>query len=211
MGICLDNKVADMQYDAAGGLGTIVKSEVNRIRIDERSKVLDRLHLIPWNAGGKVLFPGERVNPDDKESPINKHYFMNLKAQAWWKLRERVYNTYCAVMSGGKLNPKTGKVDCPEWVLAGVTVPATTYDPDDLISIDSRLPLLHKIIKELCQPTASKGAKLKLVVDKAPDGTRSPNLGDSIVMNYWPMPRTDIEFINIGLGAKIFVGGEPLQ
>jgi len=28
---------------------------------------------------------------------------------------------------------------------------------------------------------------MKLVVDKSPEGTRSPNLADAVVMAYWPM------------------------
>ena len=29
---------------------------------------------------------------------------------------------------------------------------------------------------------------MKLVIDKAPDGTRSPNMADAIVMSFWPIP-----------------------
>jgi phage terminase large subunit len=207
MGNCVKEGVPELQYDAAGGLGSIVKSEVNRLA-DEGVKL--KVFCVPWNAGGKVLKPGDRVDPDDKESPLNKNYFANLKAQAWHSLAGRVYRTWRAVSSGGKLNPESGMVECPEWQLEGEIIPPATYDPDDLISIDSRLPLLHKVTKELCQPTASQGSRLKLVVDKAPDGTRSPNIGDSIVMNYHPMPRTGVQFVNVGLGAKVFVGGVPL-
>ena len=63
-----------------------------------------------------------------------------------------------------------------------------TWTPDELISIDSRIPLLRKLEKELSQPTISKGARMKLVVDKTPPGTKSPNIGDCVMMAYWPMP-----------------------
>lgn len=212
MGTCRKYKIKELQYDAAGGLGSAVKSEANRFK-DEGFDT--RVFCVPWNAGGKVLFPGDRVNDSDsekdEEAPRNKNFFANLKAQAWWKFAQRVYRTWCAVKSGGKYNAETGQVDCPEWELNGDIVPATSYDADELISIDSKLALRHKIVDELCQPTASQGAKLKLVVDKAPDGTRSPNLGDAVVMCYWPMPRAGVEFVDIGLGGKVFVGGEPLS
>jgi phage terminase large subunit len=30
-------------------------------------------------------------------------------------------------------------------------------------------------------------ARMKLVIDKQPEGTRSPNLADAVVMAYWPV------------------------
>jgi phage terminase large subunit len=30
---------------------------------------------------------------------------------------------------------------------------------------------------------------MKMVVNKSPDGTKSPNLADAIVMAYWPIPK----------------------
>jgi hypothetical protein len=44
------------------------------------------------------------------------------------------------------------------------------------------LPLLRT--KEQSQPTASKGTRMRLVIDKQPEGTRSPNLADAVVMAY---------------------------
>jgi len=196
MGICLEHRVPELQYDAAGGLGSNVKSEANRL-MDEGA-MPKNLHLVPWNAGGKVLHASERVVPDDEQSPRNKDFFTNLKAQAWWHVRLIVYNTFGAIGKGAKYNPATGVVEAPD---------GSTYDPDDLFSLDSKLPLLHKVTKELCQATASKGSKLKLLVDKSPEGTKSPNIADAIVMAYWPQPRITGAFTDIGLGPKIFVGG----
>ena len=33
----------------------------------------------------------------------------------------------------------------------------------------------------------SKGTRMKLIIDKQPEGTRSPNLADAVVMAYWPV------------------------
>lgn len=60
------------------------------------------------------------------------------------------------------------------------------FDPELLMSIDSKIPFLQSIKKELSQAVADKSTNLKLMVDKTPEGTRSPNLGDSVVMNYFP-------------------------
>lgn len=186
---CIEQKATELQYDAAGGLGSAVKAEGNRLK--DEGGWPERLTLVPWNAGGKVLNPSERVVPGDKESPRNKDFYTNLKAQAWWELRLRVYRTYQCVVGVDDGNGNKVKAH---------------YEPEDLISISSKLKLLQKVIKELCQPTASKGAKLKLLVDKIPEGTKSPNVGDSVVMLYHPMPQRG-DFANVGAGPAIFIGG----
>jgi phage terminase large subunit len=61
------------------------------------------------------------------------------------------------------------------------------FNHDELISLPSTLPLLRTLQKELSQPTMSKGTRMRLVIDKAPEGTRSPNLADAVVMAYWPV------------------------
>jgi phage terminase large subunit len=129
-----------LQYDCVG-VGAGVKAETNRL-IDE-GLMPNNITLVPWNAGAEVLKPDQRVIPGDTNSPKNKDFYSNLKAQAWWELRRRFERTYRAIND-----------------------PEFTWDPDELISIPSSLPLLRKIEKELSQPTASQGARLKMVVDK---------------------------------------------
>jgi hypothetical protein len=104
---------------------------------------------------------GAKTSPGDTNSPKNRDFYANLKAQAWWELRRRFERTYRAVND-----------------------PEFTWNVDELISIPSSIPLLRKIEKELSQPTAGQGARLKMVVDKKPDGARSPNLADAIVMAF---------------------------
>jgi len=121
------------------------------------------VHLVPWNAGAAVQYPKGRVIEGDKDSPLNEDFYANLKAQVWWELRNRFYRTWRARIEGAK------------------------YDLETLISIDSTLPKLRQLEKELSQATASRGARSKLVVDKTPEGTKSPNLADAVVMAYWPI------------------------
>ena len=106
-------------------------------------------------------------NPDgspDKNSPTNEELYSGLKAQAWWELRLRFERTYKAIHEGH------------------------THKPEDLISLSSDIPKIRQIEQELGQATASRSLRtMKLVVDKAPDGTRSPNLADAIVMAFWPI------------------------
>lgn len=121
------------------------------------------VNLVSWNAGAAVLNPDDRVIPDDDGSPLNKDFYGNLKAQAWWQLRLRFERTHRAVRDGVK------------------------YDQMDLISLPSTLPLLRTLEKELSQLTMSKNSRMKLIIDKQPEGTRSPNLADAVVMACWPV------------------------
>ena len=151
----------DLQYDCIG-VGAGVKAETNRLIDDD---LMPRnIRLVPWNAAAEVLDPDGRVIKGDGDSPTNKDFYANLKAQAWWSLRRRFERTWRAVNE-----------------------PGFTWEADDLICLPSTLPLIRKIEKELSQPTASKNARMKMLVDKTPDGTRSPNLADAIVMAFWPI------------------------
>jgi phage terminase large subunit len=150
----------DLQYDCIG-VGAGVKGEVNNLQ--DEGLLPAGIRFVPWNAGDKVLKPKRHVIEGDRESPTNEEFYTNLKAQGWWELRGRFYRTWRAINEGAN------------------------YDPDSLISIDSRIGNLRKLEKELCQVTASKGARLKLVIDKTPEGTKSPNLADAVMMDYWPI------------------------
>ncbi|EMF3851666.1 TerL protein, partial [Salmonella enterica] len=44
-----------------------------------------------------------------------------------------------------------------------------------------------RLVTELSQPTWSKNTVGKILVDKQPDGTKSPNLADSVMIAYAPM------------------------
>jgi len=149
-----------LQYDCIG-VGSGVKAEANNL--NDQGQMPKAVHLVPWNAGAAVQYPKGRVIEGDKDSPLNEDFYANLKAQAWWELRNRFYRTWRARIEGAK------------------------YDLETLISIDSTLPKLRQLEKELSQATASRGARLKLVVDKTPEGTKSPNLADAVVMAYWPI------------------------
>jgi phage terminase large subunit len=154
-----------VQYDCIG-IGSNVKSEYNRL-IDSGEIEFGEFHMVPWHAGASVQQPFARIIPDDNESPRNRDFFGNMKAQAWWALRTRFYKTWRARTYGD------------------------VYDYDELISISSDIPsgVLHQLKKELAQPTRSQTTgSLKLYVEKKPNGTKSPNLGDATVQAYFPAP-----------------------
>ena len=151
-----------VQYDSIG-VGAAVKTEYNRLTLDEQLDWAQRIPFTPWNAGAKVVKPFERIVPDDDESLMNKDFFENLKAQGWWSLRTRFFKTWKARTEGA------------------------VYPADELISLDSRMPLLAQLMKELAQPTRGQSTKLRLLINKTPEGTRSPNLADGGMMAYFPL------------------------
>lgn len=157
----------ELEYDSIG-VGAGIKAEANRLKSE--GVLPANLTLVPWAASAKVLNADRHILTDengieDRASPVAKDYYDNLKAQAWWELRLRFERTWRAVTQG------------------------VVYDPAELISLPSSLPKLRQIEKELGQATISRSTRtLKLVVDKAPDGTRSPNIADAVVMAFWPVP-----------------------
>ena len=169
--LCEDILPLQLQYDCIG-VGAGIKSETNRLKDD--GLLPAGLELVPWNAGAKVLDPHGRVvaeirdgesGIDDENSPKNKDFYANFKAQGWWQARMRVYRTHQAITEGLK------------------------FAPDQMISFDSDSigPLLLKLMKELAQASVDPSSNdLKLRVDKTPEGTKSPNLADGAIMALWP-------------------------
>lgn len=158
----------EFEYDCIG-VGAGVKAETNRLK--EKGKVPDQWDISPWNAGAKVLRPLETIIPvargeDKKKVPTNKDFFENLRAQAWWIIARLFENTWKA------------RYD-----------PDFDWTPDMLISISRSIEnqaLAQKLMKELSQPVFAKSARLKLMVKKTPEGSKSPNLADSFVMAFVP-------------------------
>lgn len=153
-----------LQYDSIG-VGAGIKAETNRLA--DAGLMPRGVRLVPWNAGAAALDPDKSIEPTrpgQPPAPLNKDFYGNLKAQAWWQLRRRFERTWRAR-----------------------TESDFTWTVEELISLPSDLPLLRQVEKELSQPTARKDGRMRLIVDKMPEGTRSPNLADAIVMAFWPI------------------------
>jgi len=148
------------QYDSVG-IGAGVKAEANRLRSE--NMLSGHLNFMPWNAGAAVIQPEARVIPSDANSPKNKDFYANLKAQGWWALRRRFEKVYRIRTEG------------------------LTYPVEELISISSKIPKVEQLKRELSQPVAVYDGKLRLAVDKKPEGAKSPNLADSVMMNFFPV------------------------
>ncbi|WP_019573343.1 PBSX family phage terminase large subunit [Curvibacter lanceolatus] len=110
-------------------------------------------------AGGAVFKP-DQLYPGTKVK--NRDYFANIKAQAWWMTADRVRNTFAAVKDG------------------------RTFDPSDLLFLDSSMPYLDEMIEELCIPKrdfdSAGRVKVESKKDLAKRDIASPNLADAFIM-----------------------------
>ena len=167
----------EFHYDSIG-VGAGVKAEANRLKTDKLWP--KTIKLVPWNAAASPINPLGRVIEGDSESLKNEDYYGNLKAQGWRELALRFWRTFQAVTQGVK------------------------HPSDKLISISTEIPqhLLRKLRKELSQPVMTKNTKLKLIVDKTPEGTASPNMGDAVMMAYWPARSGATGFLDLLEGEK---------
>lgn len=156
---CKQLGTKSLQFDSIG-VGAGVKSETNRLYLD--GKLPDHLHVQKWSASAGVKNPAGNIIEGDLESPKNRDFFENLKAQAGWELRLRFERTFKAVTKGEE------------------------FGPDTLISIPSKLEYRHELESELSQPTYKPSSSGKIVINKKPAGTKSPNLFDGIMMAFWP-------------------------
>jgi len=148
----------EVYYDSIG-VGEGVTGEW--ASMGRRKEQPDGMKLHPWAGGASVLDPEKRIEPGNQQSPLNKDQYHNLKAQAWFALRKRFENAHKA---------RRG-------------IP---HDADMLISLPRDLPSLAQIEEELTQPQHKTSATGKTMVDKQPDGSRSPNLADAINMAFFP-------------------------
>lgn len=155
-----------VDYDA-DGLGAGVRGDARKINEGRTRKI----KFEPFRGSGAVVEP--KGNPfqssaegkDGEKGRTNEDFFKNAKAQAWWAARRRFQLTYRAVVEG------------------------RPYNKDDIISISSSLPNCRKLVAELSQPTYSQDNAGKLIVDKMPDGSRSPNLADSLIIAFAPVKK----------------------
>ena len=58
-----------------------------------------------------------------------------------------------------------------------------------IISLSSDMAELQALITELSQPTYIKNNAGKMLVDKKPDGAKSPNRADAVMIRFAPKQR----------------------
>ena len=153
--LCDELNLEGFKYDA-DGLGAGVRGDARVI--NEQRKAQGRRHVeVSAFRGSAGVFDPDREHTEGRK---NKDFFANCKAQSWWDLRTRFQTTYRALTE------------------------AIPYSADDIISLDPSMPNLEQVIGELAQPTYSINGVGKVLVDKTPEGAKSPNLADAIMIKY---------------------------
>lgn len=161
--ICDEQKYRSFAYDA-DGLGAGVRGDARVINENRYKERLDLIEASAFRGSSEVHRPdGEMV-----KGRKNRDYFANLKAQSWWALRLRFQATHRAVVEGKPFNP------------------------DDIISLSSSVKSLPSLMLELSQPTFTVNQVGKIVIDKKPEGTKSPNLADSVMICFNPAIKRSI-------------------
>lgn len=167
-----EHHLDELFYDA-DGMGANVRGDARVLNEARTARNQRTVKVTPWRGSGEVMFK-DRAIPDaapdnaptrDKTARTNGDYFKNAKAQAWFDLRARFQRTHRAV----------------EAFKADPTV-ALAWGPDRLISLAPDMEGLTSLVAELAQATYSLNGAGQVIVDKAPDGNRSPNRADSVVI-----------------------------
>ncbi len=165
-----DNNDCEKVFYDADGLGAGVRGDSRAINDRRKAQKVPEIFFEAFRGSGEVVDPDALVDKrvkKDKNGRTNKDFFANAKAQAWWELRRRFQETFRAV----------------EALVKGEFY---EFDPDDIISLPHDLPQLDKLKIELSQPTYSISTLGKILIDKAPDGTKSPNLADVVMILFAP-------------------------
>lgn len=165
--------IDELDYDA-DGLGAGVRGDA-RVLNEKRTR---KITVEAFRGSGAVSEPDK---PIETAAPRNEpkvrgeivrtngDYYANFKAQSWFSLRARFQRGFRALqmLEAGE-----------DWREA--------YDPDDLISLDPNMPDIGMATQELSQAVYKQSGAGKMLVDKAPEGMRSPNRADAIVIRFAP-------------------------
>ena len=136
-------------YDSVG-VGTAVK-------VDLKERIGKLQMSVEGFSGGMAP-----VDPDMyyKDELMNKHAFLNRRAQYYWALRERFENTYRSVIKGEYIDPK------------------------EMISISSGIKDITQLRMELCRINRkrSRFSNQQIQVESKQEMEKSPNMADAVMM-----------------------------
>ena len=162
----------ELQYDAIG-VGSGVKAAMNTLAAD--GVIGTDFIIVPWTASSQVQDPWGYVDPPDPadktphDGPLNRDFFANFKAQSWWNIRRRFRNAWLC---------RDGQ----------------PYDSNNVISISDELSRDNQriLVEELSQPVRRETTAGKMLIDKSPNGARSPNLADAVIIAACPAERNSV-------------------
>ncbi|MDX1453488.1 MAG: PBSX family phage terminase large subunit [Oleiphilaceae bacterium] len=153
-------KGADVFVWDGDGLGVSLKRQVSE-SFDGK-----KIEYAMFKGSEGVDYPDQIYMSDPKSTDVNrtnKDTFKNKRAQYYWALRDRFFNTYLAVEKGQYI------------------------DPDEMISLSSDIPNIEKLRSEVCRiPKHPNGNGLIQILNKEQMKKLkipSPNMADSLMMS----------------------------
>ena len=165
--ICDELGLEGFRYDA-DGLGAGMRGDA-RIINEKRRLSKQKILRVQGFRGSDAVFEPEgivdgTIGREGEPGRTNQDYFANRNAQACWSLRKRFQKTY-------------------RWVVEGIAC-----SPDEIISINSKMPLAMKLIAEISQPTYGQNGVGKMLIKKQPEVSgvkmKSPNLFDALKIKF---------------------------
>jgi phage terminase large subunit len=171
--ICNVDDYHTVSYDA-DGLGAGVKGDARTINESTKVKIM----FIAHRGSGEVIEPTKDPYGDitGRKGRTNEDYFENFKAQCWWLLRQRFHNA-AKIKQFYNENQSLTYHEIEQ---------ALNLKVADAISINSGTKDCRQLVIELSQPTFSVTKAGKIIINKKPNGTRSPNLADAVVIAFAP-------------------------
>ena len=171
LGYAISNKVDHYVWDV-GGMGITLKRDVDNALNGKK------INAIMFNGGEGVSMPNAIYMPTDNDSfakqKTNAEVFRNKRSQMYGILRNRVYNTYMAVVHGRKV-----------------------VDESELISFSSKIDCWTQLRAELSRlPLVDNNNGYIQIMSKKdmikpPLSIPSPNLADSVMMTMDTPPVTN--------------------
>jgi phage terminase large subunit len=150
-------------WDVGGSGGGLVRQVQDGLK-GKRIKIVQfNGAMIPHDPNGEYdAIEGEGF-VDMEGRRTNTNMFINQRAQCYWKLRDRIFKTYLAVVKG-KYFPK-----------------------DELISFSSDIKLLQALRAEICRIPRKLGVPSgRIQILSKPEmkklGISSPNMADAVMM-----------------------------
>jgi phage terminase large subunit len=186
-----------VDYDASG-LGAGVRGDafkINETREAAAKKarvVHHKIDFHPFSGAGEVIDKDKYPQREDGESVkrlrdrTNEDLFYNAKSQGWFALRDRFKQTFLALR--WHANYLKARADAEKEGIVFLDKPPV-FNFTAMISISSSMTGYWDLVNELSQPTWSQKPDGKLLVDKAPDGARSPNRADAVMIAFAPKKR----------------------
>lgn len=158
--VCDEFDYAMIRYDG-DGLGAGVRGDATIIN-QQRRKVGRRVIAIEAFRGSDGVWEPEK---EEIKGFKNVDRYANRKAQSWWWLRERFKKTHRWVTG----DDEGHKIPC---------------NADEIVSISSKCARYLELVDQLKQPTYAMNGVGKILVNKTPPGTKSPNLADAAMIKF---------------------------